>query len=86
MISNAKFTAGTGIDFYDRSLTSRKYALVGVACSIIFSCSCIIAGIVTFANHGVMGVTDMHIYNTVDVQYNQADLQKEIFALAFNLI
>ncbi|KAG2737257.1 hypothetical protein P692DRAFT_201875093 [Suillus brevipes Sb2] len=27
MISNAKFTAGTGADFYDRSLTSRKYAL-----------------------------------------------------------
>ncbi|KAG2151806.1 hypothetical protein BD769DRAFT_4251 [Suillus cothurnatus] len=55
MISDAKFAAGTRIDFYDRSLTNRKYALVGVACSSIFSCSCIVAGSVILANHGIMG-------------------------------
>ncbi|KAG2737581.1 hypothetical protein P692DRAFT_20842390, partial [Suillus brevipes Sb2] len=87
MISNAKFTAGTGADFYDRSLTSRKYALVGVACSSIFSCSCIIAGIVTLTNHGVMGVTHMHMqlayWATLE---DPLDLPKEILALALNLI
>ncbi|KAG2043739.1 hypothetical protein BDR03DRAFT_1004986 [Suillus americanus] len=52
IISDTKFTADTRTDFYDRSLTSRRYALVGVACSSIFSCSCITAGIVILANHG----------------------------------
>ncbi|KAG1725023.1 hypothetical protein EDD22DRAFT_1054388 [Suillus occidentalis] len=85
MISNAKFTADTGTEFYDRSLTSRRYALVGVACSIIFSCSCIIAGIVTLANHGVMGVTHMHM-QPMNIFDPQLDLRKEMVALAFNLI
>ncbi|KAG1865896.1 hypothetical protein DFJ58DRAFT_743232 [Suillus subalutaceus] len=56
MISDAKFTADTRTDFYDRSLTSRKYALVGVACSSIFGCLCIIASIVILAIYGVSGV------------------------------
>ncbi|KAG1773836.1 hypothetical protein EDD22DRAFT_965119 [Suillus occidentalis] len=85
MISNAKFTAGTGADFYDRSLTSRRYALVGVACSSLFSCSCITAGIVTLANHGVMGVTHMYM-QPMYMSDPQLDLRKEILALAFNLI
>ncbi|KAG2148040.1 hypothetical protein DEU56DRAFT_753293 [Suillus clintonianus] len=57
IISDAKFTADTGTDFYGRSLTSRRYALVGVACSSIFGCLCVVAGLVTLANHGVSGVT-----------------------------
>jgi hypothetical protein len=81
MISNAKFTADTGTDFYDRSLTSRRYALVGVAFSSIFSCSCIVAGIVILANHGVMGIIAININMVFTFE-----LQKEIFALAFNLI
>jgi hypothetical protein len=77
IISDAKFTADTRTDFYDRSLTSRRYALVGVACSSIFSCSCIAAGIVTLATIGVFGVTAITtVYN-----YNG-----EILALALNLI
>jgi hypothetical protein len=87
MISNVKFTAGTGADFYDRSFTSRRYALVGVACSSIFSCSCIIAGIVTLANHGVTGVAHMHMQLMYLTTYEPPlDLRKEILALAFNLI
>ncbi|KIK40293.1 hypothetical protein CY34DRAFT_274313 [Suillus luteus UH-Slu-Lm8-n1] len=85
IISDAKFTAGTRTDFYDRSLTSRRYALVGVACSSIFSCSCIVAGIVTLANHGVLGVT---VINVLPINFDEAqsDLRKEILALALNLI
>ncbi|KAG1865897.1 hypothetical protein DFJ58DRAFT_911898 [Suillus subalutaceus] len=56
MISDAKFIGDTRTDFYDRSLTSCKYALVGVACSSIFGCSCIIASIVIFHVHGASGV------------------------------
>ncbi|KAG2151793.1 hypothetical protein BD769DRAFT_1634805 [Suillus cothurnatus] len=82
-ISEAKFTADTGTGFYDRSLTSRRYALIGVACSIIFSCTCLIAGIVTLANHGVLGVTTMS--NTAP-NLDFSLLQKEKLVLALNLI
>ncbi|KAG2053536.1 hypothetical protein BDR06DRAFT_1008674 [Suillus hirtellus] len=57
IISDAKSTADTAADFYYHGLTSRRYALVGVACSIIFSCSFIIASVVTFVKHGTLGVT-----------------------------
>ncbi|KAG1828830.1 hypothetical protein EV424DRAFT_485401 [Suillus variegatus] len=60
-ISDAKPIADTGTDFYDRSLTSRRYALVGVACTSIFSCLCVIAGIVTLARHGISGVTPLNM-------------------------
>ncbi|KAG1845656.1 hypothetical protein F4604DRAFT_1960149 [Suillus subluteus] len=83
IISDAKFTADTRTEFYDPCLTSRRNALVGVACSTIFSCSCIIGGIVTLANHGVLGVTDISAMNT---DYNLVSLQGEILALALNLI
>ncbi|KAG1773771.1 hypothetical protein EDD22DRAFT_965064 [Suillus occidentalis] len=85
IVSNAKFAAGTAADFYDRSLTSRRYALVGVACSSIFSCSCIAAGIVTLANHEVMGVT---VINMVSLYFDDAQLhlQEEMLTLAFDLI
>ncbi|KAG2092634.1 uncharacterized protein F5147DRAFT_585768 [Suillus discolor] len=66
-ISDAKSTADARTDFYDRSLTSRRYALVGLACSSIFSCLCIIAGIVTVANHGISGVTPLNIFEYHDV-------------------
>ncbi|KAG1822521.1 uncharacterized protein BJ212DRAFT_1574507, partial [Suillus subaureus] len=54
--SDTKFTADTRTDFYDRSLTTRGYALVGVACLSIISCSCIAAGIVMLAKRGVYAV------------------------------
>ena len=47
--SEVKSTAETGTDFYDYSLTSRNYALAGVACTSIISCSFIIAGVVIVA-------------------------------------
>ncbi|KAG2038601.1 hypothetical protein BDR03DRAFT_1009822 [Suillus americanus] len=85
MISDAKFTVDTRTDFYDHSLTSRRYALVGVACSSIISCSCIVAGIITLANHGVSGVTVANLNPEI---YAEAELilQGEILALALNLI
>ncbi|KAG2119172.1 uncharacterized protein F5147DRAFT_832948 [Suillus discolor] len=60
-ISDVKPTADARTDFYDRSLTSRRYALVGVACTSIFSCLCVIAGIVTLASHGIMGATPLNM-------------------------
>jgi hypothetical protein len=47
--SEVKSTAEIGTDFYDYSLTSRNYALAGVACTSIISCSFIIAGVVIVA-------------------------------------
>ncbi|KAG2345091.1 hypothetical protein BDR05DRAFT_998688 [Suillus weaverae] len=86
IISDVKSTADTRTDFYDRGLTSRRYALVGVACSSIFSCSCIIAGIVTLANHGVLGVTVINMAPWSVPAYSQLRLQKEMLALALNSI
>ncbi|KAG2345094.1 hypothetical protein BDR05DRAFT_961042 [Suillus weaverae] len=86
MISDVKSIADTRTDFYDRSLTSRRYALVGVACSSIFSCSCIVAGIVTLANHGVLGVTVINMVPSVLPGVSQLHLQMEILTLVLNLI
>jgi hypothetical protein len=83
MIHDAEFTADTRTDFFDRSLTSRRYALVGVACSTIFSCSCIVIGIVTLANHGVLGVTNVNMYTFTT---SSPIMQEDILALALNLI
>jgi hypothetical protein len=47
MMPNSKTTAESTNDCYDRSFTSRRYALVGAVCSYIVSC-CIIAGIIDF--------------------------------------
>ncbi|KAG0696723.1 hypothetical protein DFH29DRAFT_1004319 [Suillus ampliporus] len=77
-ILDPKSIPETATNFYDRSLTSRRYALVGVACSTIVSCSCIVAGTVTLANHGVSGVTII----VPDVTY----LHQEIPVLILNLI
>ncbi|KAG1888815.1 hypothetical protein F4604DRAFT_967599 [Suillus subluteus] len=81
ILSHAKFTADTRTDFYDRSMTTRRYALVGVACSSIFSCSCIIAGIVTLANHGVLGVAVVN-----PEKWAQFPLQGEILVTTLYLI
>ncbi|KAG1863733.1 hypothetical protein F4604DRAFT_1586964 [Suillus subluteus] len=75
-------TADTRTDFYDHSLTSRRYALVGVACSSIFSCLCIVAGIVTLANHGVMGVAAVNLHIIDNTQFSI----QEIPTLTLNLI
>ncbi|KAG1858262.1 hypothetical protein C8R48DRAFT_834861 [Suillus tomentosus] len=90
-ISDAKPTADTGTDFYDRSLTSRRYALVGVACTSIFSCLCVIAGIVTLARHGISGVTplSMAVPPTADPDDPpppQLSRQAEILTLMLDLI
>ncbi|KAG2355203.1 hypothetical protein BDR07DRAFT_1426966 [Suillus spraguei] len=82
IISDAKSTADS-TDFYNRSLTTRRYALVEMACSSIFSCSCIVAGIVTLANQGVWGVT---VFNLNYQDAAQLRLQVEIFILTLNLI
>ncbi|KAG1796083.1 uncharacterized protein HD556DRAFT_1441920 [Suillus plorans] len=83
-ISDAKPTADTRTNFYDRSLTSRRYALVGMACSSIFSCLCIITGIVTVASHGIMGVTPLSIVNPFEVP--RSSLQAEIWTLMLDLM
>ncbi|KAG1811128.1 uncharacterized protein BJ212DRAFT_1589406 [Suillus subaureus] len=76
MVSDAKFSADTRTNFYDRSLTSRRYALVGMACS----------GIVTLANHGVFGVTGTHLTVHAYNFNNPLPLKGEILALALNFI
>ncbi|KAG1822518.1 uncharacterized protein BJ212DRAFT_1296565 [Suillus subaureus] len=87
IISDTKFTADTRTDFYDRSLTTRIYALVGVACSSIISCSCIVIGIVILANHGVYGVAAPNLVNVeTESQLSRLSLQAEILTLALNLI
>ncbi|KAG1879110.1 hypothetical protein F4604DRAFT_1679548 [Suillus subluteus] len=84
MISDAKFTADTITDFYDRGLTTRRYALIGVAYASIFSCSCIVAGIFTITNHGVYGAA---VPNLVSPEEDaRVSLQGEILTLALNLI
>jgi hypothetical protein len=82
MISEAKFTADARTDFYDRNLRSRRNALVGVVFSSIFSCICIVAGIVILANHGGVAVPKMVSYE----RYAQLSLQGEITALALSII
>ncbi|KAG2345116.1 hypothetical protein BDR05DRAFT_998712 [Suillus weaverae] len=90
IISDAKSTVESRTDFYDRSLASRRYALVGVACSSIISCSCIIAGIITLARQGVSGVMVTNIVSvepmSAMIQITQLDLQRELLALILNLI
>ncbi|KAG1742107.1 hypothetical protein EDB19DRAFT_1970351 [Suillus lakei] len=62
--------AGTGNDFYDRSLTGRRYALVGVACSSIIGCACIVAGTIIIHNHGVSGVAILYFPLFPDLMLN----------------
>ncbi|KAG2151790.1 hypothetical protein BD769DRAFT_1686615 [Suillus cothurnatus] len=86
IIPDTQFTADTKTDLYDRSLTSRRNALVGVAFSSIFSCSCIVAGIVALANHGVSGVTNVTNTPVVNKSANPLPWQGEILVLALTFI
>ncbi|KAG1879114.1 hypothetical protein F4604DRAFT_1923267 [Suillus subluteus] len=93
MMSDAKFTADTRTEFYDRSLTVRNCALVGVACSGIFSCSCIVGSIVILAKHGIYGVAVPNLINLETATLSQLQsqssrlfLQREILTLALDLI
>ncbi|KAG2071889.1 hypothetical protein BDR04DRAFT_1117339 [Suillus decipiens] len=84
MTCDAKFTADTRTEFYDCSLTSRRWAFVGVACSSIFSCLCIVASIVIVASHGFNSVV---VTNTVPEDFlTRLNLRAEILALSLNLI
>ncbi|KAG1820090.1 hypothetical protein EV424DRAFT_1402809 [Suillus variegatus] len=55
-----------------------------MACSSIFSCSCIIAGIVTLANHRIMGVTPLNMVGPQEI--TALTLQAEILTLILDLI
>ncbi|OAX40120.1 hypothetical protein K503DRAFT_855552 [Rhizopogon vinicolor AM-OR11-026] len=79
--SEEKSTAETRPDLYDCSLTSRRYALAGVACSTVFSISCIIAGIVIMStSFGDNGAVIVHVPSSY------SNLRTEMLALALNLI
>ncbi|KAG1731098.1 uncharacterized protein EDB91DRAFT_734337 [Suillus paluster] len=82
IMSNAKSTAETGTDFYDRGLTTRKYALAGVACSSIVSCCCITAGTVVMSTCGISGGVWLAGNATAVPSY----LQSEMLVLTLNLI
>ncbi|KAG1858259.1 hypothetical protein C8R48DRAFT_267259 [Suillus tomentosus] len=56
-----------------------------MACSSIFSCSCIIAGIVTLARHGISGVTPLHMVN-LNAESFHLPPQMEILTLMLDLI
>ncbi|KAG1739819.1 uncharacterized protein EDB91DRAFT_368473 [Suillus paluster] len=77
IIFDSKSTAETGTNFYDSSLTSRRYALVGVGCSTIVSCTSIAIGAIIVAKVGASGLA----YTPVST-----DKQREILALVLNLI
>ncbi|KAG2148037.1 hypothetical protein DEU56DRAFT_106450 [Suillus clintonianus] len=79
----SKSTAGTGTNFYDRSLTVRMYALVGVAFSTIISCCCITTGIVIIIIQGANGVTPLM---RLTGAMQDSDLPFEILKLILNLL
>ncbi|KAG1753155.1 hypothetical protein EDB19DRAFT_812927 [Suillus lakei] len=81
--SNPRSTAGTGTDFYDRGLTSRRYALVGVAFSSIIGCCCIATGAFTVATYGVSGVTPLI---RLEGSMENSTVPSEILSLILNLI
>jgi hypothetical protein len=87
MISDAKVTADTRTNFYNHR-TSRRYALVRVACSSIFGCTCIVAGIVTLVHCGVFRVILTNLSESLHTNhYNSLlPLQGEILALVLNII
>ncbi|KAG1865865.1 hypothetical protein DFJ58DRAFT_863512 [Suillus subalutaceus] len=65
-------------NFYDRSLTSRRCALAGVACTSIASCCCIIAGAVITASGGAATV--------MSAGRSGVALRKEMLVISLNLI
>jgi hypothetical protein len=75
--SKAKSTAETGTDFYDLGRTSRRFTLVGLVLSGIFSITCIIAGTVIMATRGGSGVIAHPLTSSS---------HKEVLALVLNFI
>ncbi|KAG1828819.1 hypothetical protein EV424DRAFT_1383825 [Suillus variegatus] len=57
-----------------------------MACSSIFSCSCIIAGIATLASHGIMGTTPLNMVGSDSKEYFALPLLAEILTLMLDLI
>ncbi|KAG1739828.1 uncharacterized protein EDB91DRAFT_369116 [Suillus paluster] len=86
IIVDPKPAAGASTDFYDRGLTTRRYAVVGVMCTGVISCCCITAGTVTLANHGVWGVTNIMALSSPSNNTTRLFHQREILALTLNLI
>ncbi|KAG2139314.1 hypothetical protein DEU56DRAFT_800661 [Suillus clintonianus] len=68
-------------NFYDRSLTSRRYALAGVACSSIVSCCCIVAGAVIAAAPASGGAVTL-----ISAGPSGIALRKEMVVISLNLI
>ncbi|KAG1777015.1 hypothetical protein EV702DRAFT_299677 [Suillus placidus] len=66
-------------DFYDRSLTSRRYALAGVACASIVSCCCIVAGAIIMTVPG-------GAVTVIPAGRSGITLQKEMLVMSLNLI
>jgi len=68
-VSDTKPTVGlgTGSGFYDRSLSSRRYAFAGVACAIIIGSFCIIAGTVIVTTPGSHGVAPSPIVMSAEM-------------------
>ncbi|KAG2039631.1 hypothetical protein BDR03DRAFT_951662 [Suillus americanus] len=80
LISDTTSITETGTEFYNRSLTSRRYALVGMVCSGVASCCCIIAGIFIMATDKEGGVmAEITVISS-------SKLQKEIITLGLNFI
>lgn len=78
--SDTTSTTETKTAFYDHSLTSRRYALVGMACSGVVSCCCIIASIfIMVGDKEDGGKAEMSLLLS-------SGLQKEMVALMLNLI
>ncbi|KAG1748220.1 hypothetical protein EDB19DRAFT_1905275 [Suillus lakei] len=83
ILSNATPPVRTGAEFYDPSLTTRRYALVGVAFSSIISLCCVTTGIVILATHGVSGMIPLM---TLSGTMQSSALPSEILSLMLNLL
>jgi hypothetical protein len=83
ILSNATPPPRTGVQLYDRSLTSRRYALVGLTFSSIIGCCCIATGTVILATHGVSGVIPLIRLNGA---MQSSTLPVEILSLILNLL
>lgn len=83
ILFHATPAARTGAEFYDRSLLSRRYAIVGVAFSSVISCCCIVTGIVILATHGVSGVIPLM---RLSGAMQSSTLPAEISTLILNLL
>ncbi|KAG2119433.1 hypothetical protein DEU56DRAFT_747210 [Suillus clintonianus] len=83
VLSTATPTARAGVEFYDRSLTTRRYAFVGLAFSSIISCCCVATGAVIIATHGVSGVIPLM---KLGGAMQHSTLPSELLTLILNLL